>query len=288
MALLERDELVTRLRSAAASAAAGAGSLVVVSGEAGAGKTVLVREALAASGAAWGYCEPLSTPRPLGPFRDIAAQVLQDDTQDMDVAGMRERLLARLRSDRGDVPPLVVEDAHWIDAASADVLRFLGRRVAGTRGLVVVTARAEMLPTHPLRRVLGDLAAEPAVGRLDVPALSADAVARLVEGTGIDATEAFRLTRGNAFLVSQLPLDPQTRVGRTVRDAVAARLAPLEAWTRGLVELLSVIPGRTDAAVLGADLPAGRRRRGRRGAGRRGPRGRVPARPRAAARWSAS
>ena len=228
---------------------------MVVSGEAGAGKTVLVREALAASGAAWGYCEPLSTPRPLGPFRDIAAQVLQDDTQDMDVAGMRERLLARLRSDRGDVPPLVVEDAHWIDAASADVLRFLGRRVAGTRGLVVVTARAEMLPTHPLRRVLGDLAAEPAVGRLDVPALSADAVARLVEGTGIDATEAFRLTRGNAFLVSQLPLDPQTRVGRTVRDAVAARLAPLEAWTRGLVELLSVIPGRTDAAVLGADLP---------------------------------
>jgi DNA-binding CsgD family transcriptional regulator/tetratricopeptide (TPR) repeat protein len=255
VALLERDDLVSRLRAAASSAAAGAGSLVVVSAEAGAGKTTLVREALAASGSAWGYCEPLSTPRPLGPFRDIAAHVLgADQPQDLDVAGMRERLLERLRSD-GDVPPLVIEDAHWIDAASADVLRFLGRRIGATRGLVVVTARTEMTASHPLRRVLGDLAAEPAVVRLDVPPLSAAAVARLVEGTPIDPAEAFRLTRGNAFLVSQLPLDPHTRVGRTVRDAVAARLAPLEPVARELLELLSVIPGRSDVRLLGADLP---------------------------------
>lgn len=254
VALLERDDLVGRLRSAAAAASEGSGSLVVVSAEAGAGKTSLVREALSASGGAWGYCEPLATPRPLGPFHDIAAELWGGDaTGDMDVAGLRERLLARLRS-AGDVVPLVVEDAHWMDAASADVLRFLGRRIAGTRGLVVVTARTEMTATHPLRRVLGDLAAEPALTRLDVPALSAGAVARLLEGTGIDAAEAFRLTRGNAFLVSQLPLDPGTRVGRTVRDAVAARLAPLGPGTRELVELLAVMPGRTQLALLGADL----------------------------------
>ena len=143
---------------------------------------------------------------------------------------MRERLLARLRSDRGDVPPLVVEDAHWIDAASADVLRFLGRRVAAhPRARRRDGTRRRCCRPTPCAGCSATSPPNPRCGRLDVPALSADAVARLVEGTGIDATEAFRLTRGNAFLVSQLPLDPQTRVGRTVRDAVAARLAPLEA-----------------------------------------------------------
>ena len=230
--LVERDGLVDRLRGAR-------GRFVAVLGEAGAGKTALVQAALA--DAAWGWCEPLATPRPLGPFRDIA-RALWPGEPELGVPELRERLL--------DTPaPLVVEDAHWVDEASADVLRFLGRRVAASGGLVVVTARDELAADHPLRRVLGDLGA--AVTRLEVPPLSPAAVASLV--TGVDPAEAYRLTGGNAFLVSQLAGD---RVAASVRDSVAARVARLGPAVRAAVELLSVVPGRAPVTLLGSERPA--------------------------------
>ena len=230
--LVERDGLLDRLRGAR-------GRFVAVLGEAGAGKTALVQTALA--DAAWGWCEPLATPRPLGPFRDIA-RALWPGEPELGVPELRERLL--------DTPaPLVVEDAHWVDEASADVLRFLGRRVAASGGLVVVTARDELAADHPLRRVLGDLGA--AVTRLEVPPLSPAAVASLV--TGVDPAEAYRLTGGNAFLVSQLAGD---RVAASVRDSVAARVARLRPAVRAAVELLSVVPGRAPVTLLGSERPA--------------------------------
>ena len=230
--LVERDGLVDRLRGAR-------GRFVAVLGEAGAGKTALVQAALA--DAAWGWCEPLATPRPLGPFRDIA-RALWPGEPELDVPELRERLLDTRA-------PLVVEDAHWVDEASADVLRFLGRRVAASGGLVVVTARDELAADHPLRRVLGDLGA--AVTRLEVPPLSPAAVASLV--TGVDPAEAYRLTGGNAFLVSQLAGD---RVAASVRDSVAARVARLRPAVRAAVELLSVVPGRAPVTLLGSERPA--------------------------------
>ncbi len=230
--LVERDGLVGRLRGAR-------GRFVVVLGEAGAGKTALVQAALA--DAAWGWCEPLSTPRPLGPFRDIA-RALWPGEPELGVPELRERLL-------DSRTPLVVEDAHWVDEASADVLRFLGRRVAANDGVVVVTARDELAADHPLRRVLGDLGA--AVTRLEVPPLSPAAVAALV--TGVDPAEAYRLTGGNAFLVSQLAGD---RVAASVRDSVGARMARLGPAARAAVELLSVVPGRVPVTLLGSQRPA--------------------------------
>jgi DNA-binding CsgD family transcriptional regulator len=230
--LVERDGLVDQLRGAR-------GQFVAVLGEAGAGKTVLVQAALA--GAAWGWCEPLATPRPLGPFRDIA-RTLWPGEPEAGVPELRERLLETRT-------PLVVEDAHWVDEASADVLRFLGRRVAASDGLVVVTARDELAADHPLRRVLGELGA--AVTRLEVPPLSPAAVASLV--TGVDPAEAYRLTGGNAFLVSQLAGD---RVAASVRDSVAARMARLGPAARAAVELLSVVPGRVPLTLLPPERPA--------------------------------
>jgi DNA-binding CsgD family transcriptional regulator len=229
--LVERGGLVDRLRGAR-------GRFVAVLGEAGAGKTVLVQAAL--PDAAWGWCEPLATPRPLGPFRDIA-RALWPGEPELGVPELRERLL-------DNRTPLVVEDGHWVDEASADVLRFLGRRVAANDGLVVVTARDELAADHPLRRVLGDLGA--AVTRLEVPPLSPAAVAALV--TGVDPAEAYRLTGGNAFLVSQFAGD---RVAASVRDSVAARLARLGPAVRAAVELLSVVPGRVPVTLLGPDRP---------------------------------
>jgi DNA-binding CsgD family transcriptional regulator/tetratricopeptide (TPR) repeat protein len=252
-ALVERDLLAERLRLAVKDARGGSGSLIAVSGEAGAGKTALVREVLTPSSSVWGYCEPLATPRPLGPFHDIGREIWPqagDRRNDSGVAAMRDSLIDWLR---GDPMPLVIEDAHWIDDGSAEVLRFLGRRIESTSGLIVVTFRDELDADHPLRRVLGDLATARGVNRMDVPPLSADAVAGLVAGTSVAAEDAYRLTNGNPFLVSQLLQAPDDFVTASVRDAVVARLSRLAPQTRRVVELLSVVPGRVTAALLGDD-----------------------------------
>ncbi|SOD70430.1 predicted ATPase [Jatrophihabitans sp. GAS493] len=254
MVLLEREQEVARLRSATDAAQRGAGSLLWVSGEAGSGKSSLLRAAVPS--AIWGFCEPLSTPRPLGPFRDIERKLDRPTAQPRpsDVTSMRERLLDWISDSDSDRlrPPLVIEDAHWIDDASVDVLRFLGRRVAGSRGLIVATFRDELGSDHPLRQLLGDLTGLPAVGRIDLSPLSAAAVTQLVEATDIDADEAYRLTNGNAFLVSELVRTPQAAAS-SVLDSVTARLMRLSPTTRGVVEFLSVIPGRVSWSLLGAE-----------------------------------
>ena len=70
--LLERDDVLDTLREAYARARSGAGGLVLVAGEAGIGKTALVRafcdELDDGVRVAWGACDPLFAPRPLGPF----------------------------------------------------------------------------------------------------------------------------------------------------------------------------------------------------------------------------
>jgi predicted ATPase len=100
---------------------------------------------------------------------------------------------------------LVVEDVHWADAATLDALRVLGRRVDGTRGLVIATYRDDEVESgHPLRTVLGGLASAPGVSRLRVPRLSLEAVEELAAPIGADAAAIHALTGGNPFFVTEI------------------------------------------------------------------------------------
>ena len=82
----------------------------------------------------------------------------------------------------------MLEDVHWADAASLDVLRILGHGVEGTGAFVLATFRDdEVTGDHPLRVVLGELATARGVSRLSVPPLSLDAVRELAEPAGADA-----------------------------------------------------------------------------------------------------
>jgi predicted ATPase len=249
--LVEREVLLAQISACVAAAGAGRGSLILVSGEAGAGKTALIRQALPA--AIWGYCESLATPRPLGPFRDISAQLWPGPPVQIDSLAMADRLFRRLAEPGAATAPLVIEDAHWIDTASADVVRFLGRRIANTAGVVVMTMREELRHDGPLQPVLGDLTSFDGIMRIQVPPLSVDGVRELVAGTGLDVDDVLRLTNGNAFLVSQLVGAPRLSPSAPVRDSVMARLGRLAEPTRQVVELLSVIPGRVSAELIGPD-----------------------------------
>src|SRR5699024_7231145 len=115
-------------------------------------------------------------PTPLGPFVDIAAE--RDGKLAALVAEAADpRTIARAVLDELVEPVLVVlEDVHWADAATLDALRVLGRRIDGTRGLVIATYRDDEVESgHPLRTVLGELASAPGVSRVRVPRLSLDA-----------------------------------------------------------------------------------------------------------------
>jgi predicted ATPase len=115
----------------------GRGRLVLIAGEAGIGKTALVRAfcARAAQGRVlWGACDALFTPRPLGPFVDIADEVggeLGAAVAEGAAAGALVGALTRsLRTRPPDI--VVLEDLHWADEATLDVLRLLARRIEGS------------------------------------------------------------------------------------------------------------------------------------------------------------
>ncbi|MEV8551785.1 AAA family ATPase [Streptomyces glaucescens] len=262
-ALRERDGELASLARWWGETAAGTGRLVLVGGDAGAGKTVLIHEfgrRLSGARILGGACEPLTTPLPLGPLRDMAdslpAPLRQELTGTPDPMAVRRLLLAELGGGRAPAL-LVLDDAHWADAATLDLLRFLGRRLGSCPAMVVVAYRQdEVGPRHPLRVLAGDLAALPAIRRLTVPPLSEAAVARLAAGTGLDPTELHRRTGGNAFFVTQVLADGGATVPATVRDAVLARAARLGPGARDALDAVACLGTR--AAPWLAEAVSGR------------------------------
>ena len=152
------------------------GRLILVGGEAGVGKTALVRAFADGRRVLWGACDPLHTPRPLGPLLDIGLD-------ESSPAALAAALLDRLHAAPGTV--LVLEDVHWADEGTLDVLRLLGRRIADVPALAVVTFRDD--EPAPVRIVLGELATAAGVERMKLPPLSPEAVRTLAEPHVIDA-----------------------------------------------------------------------------------------------------
>jgi DNA-binding CsgD family transcriptional regulator/tetratricopeptide (TPR) repeat protein len=257
MDLLERAALLDELGSLLAATAA-AGRVVLVAGEAGIGKSTLVRRFAEQHAAdAWflvGGCDPLLTPRALGPLHDIARQTGGRLAELLASEAPRERLFDALL-DRLARPPrqvVVVEDAHWADEATLDLLVFLGRRLERTPALLVVTYRDdEVGADHPLRGVLGALP-QGVVRRLRPQPLSAAAVAELARRAGRPAAGLRELTGGNPLLVTEVLAAGEAGVPMTVRDLVLARLAGLPADAREVARLVAVVPTRADLWLLEA------------------------------------
>src|ERR1700737_5459873 len=209
--LLEREDQLAALGELQGAVASGSGRAVFVAGEAGAGKSALVRQfcdsAAGTSRVMVGFCDALASPRPLGPLVDIAPSLGGDVTELLKSRRRHELFeatLAALASHRQ--PSIVVfEDLQWADQATLDLLRFLGRRVSTTGTLLVGTYRDdEVGPEHLFRVVLGDLASCAWVDRMLVPPLSQAAVASLSAGSRIDPAALHRDTGGNPFFVTEV------------------------------------------------------------------------------------
>ena len=207
MGLLERERELDVLTRAFAAAAGGTGSGTAVSGEPGAGKSALVAAACATDHGLRvlrARCDPLTTPRPLGPVRDLLADVWPLDG----AAPLSEVCEATFAVLRSEPTVLVVEDLHWVDAASAEVLRFLLRRVEAIPCAIVLTHRDQVGEQHSVRPLLGDLAVLDAVTTLRLQPLSVAGVAALLAGGPLDPDAVHALTGGNAFFATEVAKDP--------------------------------------------------------------------------------
>ncbi|AGZ39984.1 LuxR family transcriptional regulator [Actinoplanes friuliensis DSM 7358] len=238
---------------------AGGGRIAVISGEAGAGKSSLATAfAEAAGGTArvlWGACDPLLTPRALGPLHDIARQVggaLREQIAAGERGAVFDALLDALDGPRQLRRPVVVmEDLHWADEATLDLVAFLGRRLALCRVLLVLTYRDdEVGPEHQLRTVLAGLP-RPLVRRFPLAPLSAEAVGELARRAGRASSSVYAVTGGNPLLVTEVLAAADEGVPATVSDLVLSRLAALTPAARDAAGFVSVVPSQAEPALLG-------------------------------------
>ena len=262
--MLERDAELAALAHAAREAADRHGSVVLVKGEAGIGKSSLVealRSHLPAEGRMLvGYCDDLATPRTLGPFRDLVGSVGTELSHAVMDGSERDRVLTALRTELTwpDHPTvLVIEDVHWADDATLDALRYLIRRIADLPAVLILTYRDDELNReHPLHGLLGQASRSDHVRHLPLRRLSQQAVRELSAGSSVDAHDLFELTSGNPFFVHELLASAQgERVPPTIADAVLARVRSLDPSVQDVLEQLAVVPSVLDRWLVDVLVP---------------------------------
>jgi hypothetical protein len=223
------------MRAIFAATLAGRGSLVLINGEAGVGKTALAEALLAeASGQGTlvliGRCYDRTETPPYGPWREVFDRAPQDtglptlpmavrpSAHDSEPPLGQDAIMRRCRDYLAALAirhPLVLllEDLHWADPASLDLLRVLARGSADLPVLLLATYRAdEVAPDHPLHALLPALVREARAARLDLRPLAPAAIGTLVAlRYALGAMDHARLvgylvrrTEGNALFLGEL------------------------------------------------------------------------------------
>ncbi len=261
--MLERERELAELVAAARDAATGHGCVVLVSGEAGIGKSSLIEAARAALPAGIrllvGYCDDLVTSPTLGPFRDLVDGAGPELVNALAEWEDRNGLLDALRAELRRPTVLAIEDMHWADEATLDVLRYLVRRVAGLPAVLLLTYRDdEVDQAHPLRHLLGLAARTERVHRLPLARLTPDAVRRLAAPTDLDPAQVYAATSGNPFFVTEvLAAGHADHAPPTIVDTVLARVRVLEPETQDALAQLAVVPSTLDRWLVDRLVPGG-------------------------------
>lgn len=295
--LVGREGELARLAELAADAETGHGALLLVSGEAGVGKTALVRAALAATGFA--TLEAASPETPGAPFRVVEA-VLRSHLRRRpalleDQPGLRSYLACILpelapqaRVDNPDAVcaavaaafaeiategplAILIDDLQWSDEATLDVLRLMSEVVEGSRMLLIGLYRSDSIPrSHPIRRLRTDLRRSGRLREMALEPLDAENTGRLLSRVlgapaGADEVAAvYARAEGLPFFIEELGStlrdagrDPALTLPESVRDAVLARVNGLPDATRQALGTAALIGQRFDLSLV-ASLDVGR------------------------------
>lgn len=254
MRLLERDAELVQLNKLFEDAGAGHGHVVLIRGEAGMGKTSLVREFMASvegsSHSLVGVCDDLLAQRPLAAIRDMSLEEPELATAiEAGTSTVYSTVMTLLG--RALRPTLmVIEDVHWADDATLDLIRHVGRRIGDSHAILILTYRDEDVTTdHPLRSILSDLPAK-VVDRIILQPLSRAAIETLAADKGGNIDRAYYESGGNPFLATELLDSRDGVIPASIVESIAGRMGRLRPPTRGLAELVSVVPGRTPLELI--------------------------------------
>ncbi|HXW43507.1 MAG TPA: AAA family ATPase [Streptosporangiaceae bacterium] len=270
--MVGRTAELNALAAAYARAAAGQPHVVLVTGEAGIGKTRLVQEfaeqIASEAQVRTGESAPLAGPAlAYGPFvaalGEAAAWLLGQDAES-DMRAARHRLFAAvlesLAALAGPAPLVIVlEDLHWADTSSRELLAFLAVRLRAEPVLIVGTVRDEDLEdgTH---RWLAELERRPTVTRLRLGRLADDEISDLVTGlvaggTGADHVAGLvAAADGNPLYARELAAAGQGTTPASIADSVLSRASGLGAPGASVLSQLCVADGGMSHAILAATV----------------------------------
>src|SRR5215204_453838 len=248
MELVERAGFLDMLQAKFSTVAEGEGHCVFVSGEAGIGKTALVKAFCKEQGGDCdiylGACDALFTPRPLAPLYDIIRQVNSELWPKGHTIEERSELFAEFFhefSKKKGKTLIVFEDIHWADDATFDFIKFFARRITQLGCLFILTYRDDISFDHPLRNVLGQL--PPAsFTRMQLNPLSREAVEKMAREKGYSGEDVYGITGGNPFYVNEILSSYSVGIPDNVKDSITSAFNRQEGKTREIWELLSVIP----------------------------------------------
>src|SRR3954451_23208175 len=250
MELIERDGVLAFLQTQFKSVTEGEGRCVFVSGEAGIGKTALVKAFCKQQQGYYtiyqGACDTLFTPRPLAPLYDILLQVNSDWWPYSHTIEGRSELFARFfheLSNQKEKILIVFEDIHLADEATLDFIKFFARRIFQLRCLFILTyCDDEIHPLHPLRNVLGELSPD-TFTRIQLTPLSRQAVYKLADEKGYDAEDVYNISGGNPFYVNEILASYSPGIPDNIKDAILSVYERQEEGTKNAWQICSVIPG---------------------------------------------
>ncbi|HKH62371.1 MAG TPA: AAA family ATPase [Flavitalea sp.] len=253
MELIERAGIIAGLQTAFNNVAAGEGHCVFISGEAGIGKTALVREFCRQQRndctIYHGACDALFTPRMLAPLYDIIWQVKSNLLPSSHTISDRSGLFANFfqaLSNKQGMSLIVFEDIHWADEATFDFIKFFGRRIAQLRCLFILTYRDdEVNSRHPLRNVLADISSD-VFSRIQLMPLSREAVHTLANAKGFDAENVYNISGGNPFYVNEILASYSPGIPENIKDSILAVYERQEEGTKNAWQLFSVVPEGLD------------------------------------------
>ncbi|MDP4261791.1 MAG: LuxR C-terminal-related transcriptional regulator [Bacteroidota bacterium] len=257
MELIERDGFLAALQTKFSTIAEGEGHCVFISGEAGIGKTSLVRafckEQAGDCNIYQGACDALFTPRPLAPLYDIVWQVKNDLWPSSHSIEERSELFScffRELSHQKQKTLIVFEDIHWADEATLDFIKFFARRITQLRCLFILTYRDDEINSHhPLRNVLGQLPPD-SFTRLQLTSLSREAVEKMANEKGYSGEDVYSISGGNPFYVNEILASYSPGVPDNIKTSVLSSYNGATERTKQVWELLSVIPASFEIKYL--------------------------------------
>lgn len=263
MELIERAAYLNVLESNFSEVIKGQGHSVFVSGEAGIGKTSLVKKFCRNLKKEYniyqGTCDALFTPRPMAPLYDILLQLTNELSENTSDISNRTAFFMRLFNEikhRKDASIVIFEDIHWADEATLDFIRFLARRISHLRCLFILTYRDDAIHSrHPLRNVMGQLSPG-TFTRLQLQPLSRQVVEKMAKEQGHNGAVIYQVTGGNPFYLNELLASYSQGIPDNIKDSILSVFYRQNGKTKYVWEMLSVSPTGLEISYLERIEPA--------------------------------